>query len=285
MTIANNFIAIDGSGIAYAIHATNGSYQNFYYNSAHIAGPILYDNNAFNSACFYTENFESTHLMNNILSNAHGGYTIVAGDGILQSSDYNDLYSTGSNLALWDFGDQSNLAAWQGSSGMDANSISLDPSFNSNTDLHVNQAALNGAANPIAGITDDIDGDSRDAMNPDIGADEFTPAMADAGITAINNPTKPFTAGANNVQVSLFNNAVVDLTSVAIHWEVNGNPQAVHNWTGTLGSGTSTSVNIGSYTFATDTAYSIKAWTSLPNGASDQNNGNDTHKPAIYTRD
>ncbi len=51
--------------------------------------------------------------------------------------------------------------------------------FVSNTDLHLTNAlgdnlCLNGKATPIAGITTDIDGQTRNATNPDIGADEFT---------------------------------------------------------------------------------------------------------------
>jgi hypothetical protein len=44
-------------------------------------------------------------------------------------------------------------------------------------DLHINPALpspINGGGTPIAGITTDIDGQARNAVRPDIGADEFT---------------------------------------------------------------------------------------------------------------
>ena len=46
--------------------------------------------------------------------------------------------------------------------------------FYSETDLHVCQDSLNGAGTPLNLVTHDFDGQPRDLMNPDIGADEFT---------------------------------------------------------------------------------------------------------------
>ncbi|MEA3476180.1 MAG: T9SS type A sorting domain-containing protein, partial [Candidatus Cloacimonadota bacterium] len=55
----------------------------------------------------------------------------------------------------------------------DVNSLTGDPDL-SFPDLHLNSnSPCIGQATPIAGITTDIDYDPRDAINPDIGADEF----------------------------------------------------------------------------------------------------------------
>ena len=49
-------------------------------------------------------------------------------------------------------------------------------------DLHLKAGSdAEGAATPVASVTDDIDGDTRDATNPDIGADEFVSAFAPKG--------------------------------------------------------------------------------------------------------
>ena len=66
------------------------------------------------------------------------------------------------------------LADWQTATGQDANSISGDPLYVSTTDLHLTAGSpcLN-TGTPIAGITNDYDGNTRSATTPDIGADEY----------------------------------------------------------------------------------------------------------------
>ena len=56
---------------------------------------------------------------------------------------------------------------------MDAHSISVDPAFTSSTNLHTNLPALDASGTPLASVNDDIDGQPRHPVTPDIGADEF----------------------------------------------------------------------------------------------------------------
>jgi hypothetical protein len=64
-------------------------------------------------------------------------------------------------------------------------SISEDPNFVNGSapyDLHINPAVptqIESGAVAIAGITDDFDGNARNATTPDLGADEFTGVSAD----------------------------------------------------------------------------------------------------------
>ncbi len=63
---------------------------------------------------------------------------------------------------------------WRGA-GFEANGLNADPKLVSATDLHLRQGSpCIGAAAPIPGIDFDIDGDPRDPVHPDIGADEYT---------------------------------------------------------------------------------------------------------------
>ena len=88
--------------------------------------------------------------------------------------DYNNLYTTGANLAFWN-NDIDVLATWKSQSSFGQHSLSEFPNFVSNTNLRIdlNNPHLNGAATPISQILTDFDGETRDASTPDIGADEY----------------------------------------------------------------------------------------------------------------
>jgi len=70
--------------------------------------------------------------------------------------------------------DYTTLGNWAGFTGQDNNSISADPLFTSATNLKPLAASpLKGKATPIMGITEDIEGTSRHASYPTIGAYEM----------------------------------------------------------------------------------------------------------------
>ncbi len=104
-------------------------------------------------------------------------------------------------------------------------------------------------------------------------------AQNDAGVISINEPDV-YCPGANDVVVTLGNFGANQITSVDVHWTVNGVAQTPATFSGTLdtigGSGSSTQeITLGSYTF-TNAAYEIEAWTVDPNGQTDTVNNNDS---------
>jgi hypothetical protein len=112
-------------------------------------------------------------FFNNNVVNANGGYAYYVSATIsIDSSDHNNLYTTGPILGRWS-GDQNTLSDFQTASGKESNSISTEPMFVSDFDLHTSSANLDSAGKPRESITKDYDGDLRDLTNPDIGADEF----------------------------------------------------------------------------------------------------------------
>jgi hypothetical protein len=97
----------------------------------------------------------------------------------MQFSNYNDIYSDTCSLLIESYpnaspGDQYTLAAWTAASGLDSNSISTEPVFYSQYDLHCNDASIDNKGTPLSQITDDIDDEPRSLTTPDIGADEFS---------------------------------------------------------------------------------------------------------------
>lgn len=167
--VSNNFVTVGGVGTAFGIAAATTKYLDIAFNSVHITSTSAAQ------GAGYRNNGSSTQLrlQNNIFANTGGGYALyVQSPADIAVSDYNDLYSTGANLAYWT-GNQASLAVLQATSGQDAHSLSVSPDFTSSTDLHTLSPALDAKGVPISGVTVDIDGQRRHPVTPDIGADEY----------------------------------------------------------------------------------------------------------------
>jgi photosystem II stability/assembly factor-like uncharacterized protein len=154
-----------------------------YYNTVYLSGNGA---NYLGSAAFYIYggwgNSANIDAKNNILINTRDESPYCASaiydySASNLTSDYNDLYyEPGTYNCLVRIGgtNYNTLANWQ-ATGQDLNSVTEMPHFVS-PDLHIDGAIFNlldGHATPIAGIDTDIDGETRNATLPDIGADEF----------------------------------------------------------------------------------------------------------------
>ncbi len=269
--ISNNFIQVGGTGTAFGIRLYNSDYQKIYNNNIHITA-----GSTGNEYALYISEGEHIDLKNNILANTGGGYSLYVNSVPgFYTSDNNDLYTTGRYLAYYST-DVATLKDLQAVSNQDINSVSCDPLFVTVSDLHVRDSWLNGKAISLADVTDDIDGEIRDNLKPDIGADEFTPIQTDAAVVSLVSPQTPFISGDNDIIILLKNNVAVALDSVVINWDINGKHQTGINWKGPLSTGDTLQVRLGSYLFDTDSAYTIKSWVSMPNGQADIFNINDT---------
>ena len=180
--IANNMISNSGY---HGIREYYGTDNSYYYNSVYTTSPT----GTGTRAALYLGYSINTIVKNNIFyQGATGGSTTAKYAIILTPPDlvtyptvcdYNDLYAPNVNVGIFNLSWQT-LAQWQSASGLDAHSISRDPSFTSLVtpfDLHINELSqVIGFGTPITMVTTDFDGDIRDLVTPDIGADEFAPA-------------------------------------------------------------------------------------------------------------
>jgi hypothetical protein len=101
----------------------------------------------------------------------------------------------------------------------------------------------------------------------------------DAGITAITSPLNSC-AGVNPVKVKLNNFGYNRITSCTVNWTLNGVAQTPYAYTGlldTLNATTrETEITLGSLNMTSGVPYTIRAWTTNPNGLADTVNVNDT---------
>ena len=268
--IANNFVSGGNSADQFVgIYLYDMDYTNVYYNSVNIHNSTNVNNRALD---IEYGNFVDSR--NNILNSSEGyAYYVLPPSNF--TSDNNCIYSSGSKFAFYNT-EVSDLSAWLGASNRDSSSISVNPYFTSFNSFQTAQVALNGAATPIASVTTDIQGETRNATTPDIGADEFTPTGTDAAILSIITPTVPFAPGSYVVSAVLQNQGANALTSATINWLKDGIAQTPVSWTGSLVSGELDTLNLGSVSFLNQTLSSFEVFSSNPNGSPDTQPINDT---------
>ncbi len=226
-------------------------------------------------------------IVNNILanfSNASNGYAIWTNSASnISESDHNNFYTTGSNLAYYQSGAISDLPAWQAASGHDDNSLSVDPMFVSSNDLHIRQPLLDEAGLPHPEVADDIDGDTRNAVSPDIGADEVL--FDDVGILEIINPAGGCVKGeAGGVSVLLKNFGLSPQSGFNVGFFLNDAPATIEN-TGalTLASGDTAMFTFSGLAEFPDTIHSVTVFAAL---SGDGNFSNDSlERPVLRYSD
>ncbi len=194
----NNFVHVGGSQAGTGIFVNSSSQIRFYFNSVNMTGT-----NAM-SAAFKAEGTGTTGLVsrNNIFAAHGGGYAIRVLPGVFITSDYNDLFTTGTNVGMFNAVDAASLVDWQNLSQKDTSSVSSDPVYYSAGDLHVSAVAINDAGIAAGGVGTDIDGDVRSATTPDIGADEFTPLTDNVKVVSLLLP-EDYSCGDSSTFVSL----------------------------------------------------------------------------------
>jgi hypothetical protein len=196
--ISNNMVSLIGNSETnlYGIWNEYGYGMNrmeAYYNTVYLGG----SDSSSNSYAFYKDNNDtSAVVINNIFYNARttmaGGTALnyafcVSSDSNLVSN--NNLLRTAvqDTLTSYDGGNTPlSLIGWRDSTGLDMNSVGVQPVFVTLNDLHLDgaQDSISNFAQPIAWITADIDGDARNAQHPTIGCDEKYDPTKPMGIEA-----------------------------------------------------------------------------------------------------
>jgi len=271
LQVFNNFITSNSIYQSSGISVNNTQNSLFNFNSIAINNGKNYDNKGIS-----INDLRTSEIKNNIFYLKNDGYPVfISNQNQPLALDFNNYFSGKGFIGSFNDSTFKDLNDWVSHTGQDHNSLSTPPFYTSISDLTPNQIVLNDAGTPIPNISTDITGNTRDPLNPDIGAKEFTPCNVDAGINLISQPTNPVPSGENDIKVILQNQGLNNLTSTNIYWQVNGEAQPTYSWNGNLDYKESIEVNIGSYDFYGG-LFEIKTWTDQPNGNDDCNPLNDT---------
>ena len=217
-TLSNNFInTTDSSGIT----LLNGGNLDLVYNSVHVQGSTATD-----AALAIRGTNYGVVVKDNALVNSGGGYAYVIADsgfaGLVES-DYNDLYTTGSDVGNYRGANQATLADWQTAAAHDTNSITVDPAFVSASDLHATSLSFDNQGSPFAGILVDIDNDVRDGVTPDIGADEYTGLGHDVAVISLLSPqNNDCESSAAAISVVVHNYGAYTESAIPVQVDVSG---------------------------------------------------------------
>jgi predicted GH43/DUF377 family glycosyl hydrolase len=163
------------------IQLFNQNNPKVYYNSVYLSGTEA--NKSGSAALYIYTNVTNADIKNNIFVNTRDespycASSIYAPNASQLNSDYNDLYydDTNNNNCLVRIGSikYNSLADWQVTT-QDLHSYVEMPNF-IDPYLHIDSTIatyLEARGTPIAGIEFDYDGESRNTLTPDIGADEM----------------------------------------------------------------------------------------------------------------
>ncbi len=257
--VGNNFITIGGVSTTYGLYA-NSYYTDIFHNN------ILVTSNEATAgrAIYLSGNYNN--LKNNIFANIGGGYAIYAESiNNIAASDYNNFYTPGGKVGYLQ-GNRTNLGSWQlVGPDIDSNSFDYDPEFIANDDLHIAQQLLSEQGTPVEGLPEDIDGDFRNPLNPDIGADEFTSLENNLGVIEILNPTTGCNLPANdNVTIVIKNPGSLSQSGFDVAYQLGNDSPVVETINQSIAPGFTLE-----HTFATpvtliqDSTYTISAYTLL----------------------
>ncbi|RYY83897.1 MAG: right-handed parallel beta-helix repeat-containing protein, partial [Chitinophagaceae bacterium] len=281
LIISNNFVHSKNTNFGLAISGTNNVYV--LHNSVHVTGST-------SSTGLYVSGGSNNTVLNNNVSNSGGGIAVTLSNvSAIKDLNNNNYYTTGANLGNYNNTNRATLALWQSATGKEGASKNVTPGFLSTTDLHTSQTALDSAGtiaqyNPGSGyqqiVVADFDGEVRNVVKPDIGADEISLIAIDGGVVVITEPTGAALQPASPtkaVKIRIKNFGAQALTSATVNWTVNGVAQTPYSFSGNVASqDTSAVLSIGTINFATGRSYTVQAWTSSVNGSPDNNPVNDS---------
>ncbi|MEL7219770.1 MAG: hypothetical protein AAGJ93_00545 [Bacteroidota bacterium] len=309
ISLQGNTVITDGAGIS--INGTGGAINiannmiaifppentQFSYNNIFGADQAIIDHNtiviANHNTIFPTSALnviatEDLSIRNNIFVN-QGSEGFACNYNSLPASrliDHN-IYFAADEIIRLGFSQAYPFADWQLTELQDNNSRVILPDFVSTSDLHLNPDAninqfLDATGTPVPTVTKDIDGETRNATSPDIGADEFNSNVAAVDIAVVSASIMDVSCdGVYPLTITVQNNSDSLVTYMEIDWTVNNNPAPTLPYEVPLAPGAAATISLDSIYLAQNSTYDFVFTARFPNGASDSNPDDNTLTESI----
>lgn len=266
--IKNNFISTSlNYGICLTLHST--SELRVVHNN------LLAENG---NLAFYLENYlTNVDIFNNVINCPSGGaffYAPYSPSSCQYNSDYNAFYTI-SPIEFRYLNLDFVLSEWQSATANDLHSFYANPVYVSDTDLHINNSpVLDQAGTPLPYVLFDIDGEPRNLLGPDIGADEFdmdSTAYYDLQVSGILHPDTDSCIQPDSLVVEVVNHSAFPIDTFDVKWFLFHRLNDSTTFIQTIPAHDTAIVNLGPFTFSPNTWYDFEFEVSRPNGHIDNN--------------
>jgi hypothetical protein len=226
--------------------------------------------------CLVVNQSTNQVIRNNIFESVNGICINYMNNAHFNNNNSNNAYYNLSGLPIKLSSNTTGISVAQFQSlfpTIEANSVFGQPVYLNPNDLHLGWSfPHDGTALPIASITTDIDGQTRSATIPDIGADEFsipTGNNNDITILKIISPDSTFCQDQDNLLVRVKNNSLDTFTYFTGKWYLNNTIKNSSIYPVYILPGDSAIVNFGTFDFNEQTFYKLKFEAIFPNGLLD----------------
>ncbi|WP_223276068.1 HYR domain-containing protein [Algoriphagus aquimarinus] len=212
--VYNNFFYSEGPNRA--VYLSTSSYLQFYHNSIW--------NQSAGAALEYVSGGNNNKFINNIFQSGTGYALKLSTISAIEESNFNNLFTAGSNLGIWGNTIVSNLATWRSTSSKDLNSVTVNSDFFSSSNLIPQNEAL--AANGFdltAIVSEDIESNPR-TLPVSVGAVEFTAVNGlDISVNEIIDPSSDCTLTAEEaVSIRIENVGTTFAENLVVAFSING---------------------------------------------------------------
>lgn len=297
--VYNNLVYDINGGGSYAMYFSSAQYNQVYHNTVSYDRPISYGTT--NYGMYFAGTNTGTEVKNNIINFQGGGTTTKYGyyfssaspavADIQRNNIYFNTSQAGTQYHSYYGGARATLAALQAAyPTAEVGTVITNPYFTNPAAGNFRPGVMafpmltNGLnLNAVAPV--DVENTTRPAA-PNPGAwqmEEFV--NNNAGADTLQAPAA-FCAGSTPVIVTIKNEGLNDITSVQVHWSLNGVLQTPVTYTGTLTSplvnytNSKAAVALGNAVMQNG-FNTVKWWTVLPNNSVDIRNSNDTAEKVI----
>lgn len=214
-------------------------------------------------------------IRNNSFSKSTNADLLTNSNSSFSEIDFNNYYSgSSSNFVNYNSATYDDLSKWKSAvSGFNRSSKEGNPGYISSTDLTIDPKTTQLAnwGSVTTGISTDFEGDIRNPISPDVGADEYSD-LYDIGVSSLLSPSSTCELTASeNITIEIKNNGNIDVPSgelIPVNYTIDNGIIVKDTF---ILSSTLTGNSTVNFTFSqkgnfsSHKAYAIKTWTDIAN--------------------